>query len=192
MNTTAIAAIIVAIIAIAILAWLLVREKRRKALRSRFGPEYDRVVQNIGNRDNAEAELARREKRVKKFTIRELSTEERERYIQAWLRQQSQFIDEPAKAVSEADALVTSVMTTRGYPMTDFETQAADISVDHPRVVGNYREAHQIARQSESGQATTEDLRRAMVCYRALFEELVGKRVVTSRYEEVHKEEVHK
>jgi hypothetical protein len=124
---------------------------------------------------------ARREKRVKKLSIRALTHEERERYIRAWLRQQSQFIDEPAKAVSEADALITSVMATRGDPMTDFETKAADISVDHLRVVGNYREAHKIALRSESGEASTEDLRLARVCSRALYEELVGKCVVTSR-----------
>jgi hypothetical protein len=187
MSTITVVTVVIAIVAVAAVAWLLVRERNRKALRSRFGPEYDRLVRDSGSSATAEAELERREKRVKKFFIRGLTREERDRYVQAWIRQQSHFIDEPAKSVTEADSLITGVMATRGYPMTDFDTKAADLSVDHPQLVGNYREAHRIAQRSESPETTTEDLRRAMVCYRALFEDLVGKRVVTSEHEEVRK-----
>ncbi|MBV8845890.1 MAG: hypothetical protein JO307_24025 [Bryobacterales bacterium] len=185
MDTIAIAAIICAVIAIALVIWVVSRQRNTQRLRSRFGPEYDRAVEHTGDRRRAETDLQEREQRIKRLHIRELTGSERERFINEWIRQQSHFIDQPARAVAEADALVSQVMTTRGYPMSDFETQAADISVDHGRVVDTYREAHAIAMRSKAPETTTEELRRAMVCYRELFEDLVGRRVFTSEREEV-------
>src|SRR5215469_10318060 len=187
MDTVAIAAIIIAVIAIALIIWVIARERNSRRLRSRFGTEYDRAVENSGDRHRAETELAQREQRVKRLHIRELTGSERERFVHDWLQQQSHFIDQPARAVSEADALVTEVMNTRGYPMGDFETQAADMSVDHPQVVDNYREAHAVAVRTNAPETTTEDLRRAMVCYRVLFEDLVGRRIFSSEREEVRR-----
>ena len=168
-----IAAIIIAAVAI---GWIIARRRRTTALQSRFGPEYDRALREKG--DAAEAELLQRQKRVEKFSIRELSAAERERFITDWRVVQSRFVDDPKGAVRDADELVTRLMQTRGYPMTDFEQRAADISVDHPRVVDNYRAAHEIAIRHQSGQATTEDLRNAIIYYRSLFDELLSKPAV--------------
>ena len=187
MDTVAWAAIIVGIVAILAIVWVVMRERNSRRLRSRFGPEYDRVVEGSKDRNRAEHELARREERVRKFHIRDLTAAERDRFVKEWLQQQSHFVDQPARAVSEADGLITDVMNTRGYPMGDFETQAADLSVEHPHVVENYREAHAIAGRSSAGGTTTEDLRRAMVCFRALFEDLVGRRVFSPEHEEVRR-----
>ena len=178
MNTTAIIAIIIAIIALAVAAWAVWQTQRSKRLRTRFGPEYDYTVQREGDRRKAEAELAQREAKVKHLHIRDLSHREREQFAAAWREQQARFVEDPRMAVSEADTLVTRVMTARGYPTADYETQAAYASVDHSRVVGDYREAHSIAERSRSGQASTEELRRAMICYRRLFEDLLGSAVL--------------
>ena len=178
MNTTAIIALIVAIVAVAVAVWALMQTRRSKHLKAKFGPEYDRVVSREGDRGRAEAELSHREARVKKLNIRDLSPQEQERFATSWRQQQAQFVDDPRGAVTEADALVTTIMTARGYPTTDYHTQISDLSVDHAHVVSNYREAHEIAEANRNGKATTEDLRRAMVCYRALAEALLGRRVV--------------
>ena len=178
MSTATLIAIVIAVVAIVIALWAFARMKRTERLRSKFGPEYDRLAQREGNRGKVENELAQREKRVKKFNIRELTPQERDRFANAWLKDQARFVDDPHNAVLNADSLVIEVMTARGYPMGDFDTQAADISVDHSRVVDNYREAHDIAERCRRGQTNTEDLRRAMICYRALFEDLLGARVV--------------
>jgi hypothetical protein len=140
-------------------------------LRKKFGPEYDRAVLTHGSK--AEDKLADREKRIEKLNIRDLDPMGRERYSKQWQSVQSRFVDSPKGAVAEADDLVSSVMTARGYPVADFDQRAADISVDHPRVVQNYRSAHEIALRAGRDAATTEDLRTAMIHYRSLFEELV-------------------
>ena len=164
----------VVILLIAVLAWLYVRKRRSTTanLRQKFGPEYDRAVQTHGSERKAEATLVDREKRVEKLNLRDLDPMERERFVKRWDSIQSRFVDSPKGAVTEADDLVSSLMKTRGYPMSDFDQRAADISVDHSRVVENYRSAHEIALRVGKDAATTEDLRTAMIHYRLLFEEL--------------------
>jgi hypothetical protein len=148
--------------------------RRRAGLQRRFGPEYDRTVDARGDRRSAEAELRERELRRDKLDIVELSPAAREHYVQQWHVTQERFVDQPGAAVREADLLVQSVMRERGYPIDDFDTRAGDISVDHPHVVEEYRAAHAISTRNDHGQATTEDLRQALVHYRALFAELLG------------------
>jgi hypothetical protein len=160
-------------VAVIVVAWIVSRKRRTAALRDQFGPEYERALREKG--DRAETELLRRQRRVDKFPIRELSADERERFVTDWRLVQSRFVDNPENAAREADQLVVRLMQTRGYPMTDFEQRAADISVDHPRVVENYRAAHEIAVRHQQGQATTEDLRNAIIYYRSLFDELLSK-----------------
>jgi hypothetical protein len=167
----AVAVILVVIVAIAMYA-----RKRRNTtaeLRDRFGPEYDRAIRQHGSESKAEAKLADRETRVEMLKIRDLDLIERERYLGEWQVVQSRFVDYPKGAVTEADELVCSLMQTRGYPVADFDQRAADISVDHPRVVENYRSAHDIAVRLGRGEASTEEMRTAMIHYRSLFDELV-------------------
>ena len=163
------------ILIIAVLAWLYVRKRRSTTadLRQRFGPEYERALREHGSKRKAEAKLADREKRIEKLNIRELNPMERERFSEQWKSVQSHFVDSPKGAVTEGDDLVSSLMKTRGYPISDFDRRADDISVDHPQVLENYRSAHEIAMLVGKDQATTEDLRTAMIHYRSLFEELV-------------------
>jgi hypothetical protein len=163
------------ILVIAVVAWLYVRKRRSTTadLRQRFGPEYERAVREHGSERKAEAKLADREKRVEMLKIRDLDPMEHERFLKQWASVQSRFVDSPKGAVAEADDLVSSLMKTRGYPVSDFDQRAADISVDHPRVMENYRSAHEIALRVGKDEATTEDLRTAMIHYRSLFEELV-------------------
>ncbi len=160
---------------VAVIAWSQAQRKHKQseALRQRFGPEYDRTVNALGNRSKAEAELEARQKRVSRLDIVPLTVAEASRFQQAWVSAQARFVDDPKAAVIQADHLVYEVMAKRGYPMGDFEARAADISVDHPGVVSNYRAARAIALADERGQADTELLRRAVVHYRALFEELL-------------------
>jgi hypothetical protein len=164
--------IVIAVIAVLIIAWLVIRRRRTVRLRERFGPEYDRAVHEVGP-TRADSVLLEREKRVEKFSIRALDPDERERFVTSWRAVQSRFVDDPQKAVTEADLLVDKVMLARGYPMSDFEQRAADISVGHPHVVANYRAAREIALRHRQGQATTEDLRQATIYYRSLFDELL-------------------
>ena len=169
-------AIIVAIVVLvvgAIVAFYLQRRRTEK-LRQHFGPEYDRAVAEGGDRRLAEARLEERTERVKKFHLRPLVEEDRARFTEQWDRVQAHFVDAPAGVVAEADQLIGDLMATCGYPMGDFEQRAADISVEHPIVAQNYRAAHEIAVRQAKGQASTEDLRRAMIHYRALFEDLVS------------------
>ncbi|HLG95266.1 MAG TPA: hypothetical protein VKX49_03020 [Bryobacteraceae bacterium] len=179
MDTTAMVAIIIAVVALIVAGWAVWQTQRSRRLRSKFGPEYDYAVQREGDRRKAEAELVHREEEVKRLHIRDLTHREREEFTNAWKQQQARFVEDPRQAVTEADALVTKVMTTRGYPTADYETQAKYASVDHSRVIGNYREAHAIAERSRAGQANTEELRRAMISYRTLFEDLVGSPVLS-------------
>ncbi|HKY82182.1 MAG TPA: hypothetical protein VJM09_12015 [Sphingobium sp.] len=152
---------------------LLVRNRHRANLRAKFGSEYTRTVEEIGSPRKAEAELHEREKRVAAFSLRPLSPQQVDMFTDAWIKVQTQFVDDPQGAVSRADVLLTEVMEVRGYPIVDFERRSADLSVDHPEVVQNYRSAHDIAIRHARGEADTEDLRQAMIHYRALFEELV-------------------
>jgi hypothetical protein len=170
-----IALVAVILLIIVVLTWLYVRNRKRTTaeLRHKFGPEYERAVLTHGSERKAEAKLADREKRVEKLNIRDLDPLERERFLKRWESVQSNFVDSPKGAVAEADDLVSSLMKTRGYPVSDFDQRAADISVDHPQVVENYRSAHDIALRVGKDAATTEDLRTAMIHYRSLFEELV-------------------
>ncbi|MGD0416274.1 MAG: hypothetical protein ABSA80_13030 [Terriglobales bacterium] len=170
-----IALVAVVVVLIAALAWLYVRKRRSTTanLRQKFGPEYDRAVLKHGSERKAQAKLEDREKRVEKLSIRELDPMEHDRFLKRWEAVQSRFVDSPKGAVAEADDLVSSLMKTRGYPVSDFDQRAADISVDHPRVVENYRSAHEIALRVGKNEATTEELRTAMIHYRSLFEELV-------------------
>src|ERR1700687_3400341 len=164
----------VGIVVIAALAWAYVRKRRSTtaSLRQKFGSEYERAVQKHGSERKAEAKLADRQERVEKLKIRDLDAPERERFSKQWESVQSRFVDSPKGAVAEADDLVSSLMKTRGYPVSDFDQRADDISVDHPRVVENYRLAHALALRIGKDQASTEDLRTAMIHYRALFDEL--------------------
>ncbi len=165
----------VVIIVIAVVAWMYARKRRNTtaSLRKKFGSEYDRAVLVHGTGRKAEAKLEDREKRVEKLNLRELDPAERERFLKQWASVQSRFVDSPKGALTEADDLVSALMKARGYPVSDFDQRAADISVDHPRVVENYRSAHEIALRVGKDTATTEDLRTAMIHYRSLFEELV-------------------
>jgi hypothetical protein len=169
-----IAAAVIAVILIAIGVWYFIRQKRSEKLRERFGPEYHHTVRTLKNRDVAEAELRQREKRVSQFHIVPLPAAECIRYQDSWMAIQSEFVDHPETAVANANKLVQEVMERRGYPMARFEQSAADLSVDHPTVVENYRAAHRISERSRQGAADTEELRQALVYYRALFQDLLG------------------
>jgi len=176
---------VVVILIIAVLSWLYVRKRRSTTaeLGKKFGPEYELAVRKHGSVRKAEAKLADRQERVEKLNIRDLDPGERERFSKQWESVQSRFVDSPRGAVAEADDLVSSLMKTRGYPVSDFDQRAADISVDHPRVVENYRLAHEIVLRVRKDQATTEDLRTAMIHCRSLFEELVQVPTVVERKE---------
>ena len=176
LSTTELALIIgLAVIVVAgIAAWFFVRKRRTERLRTQFGAEYDRAVKEDGSRRHAEAGLKERTARVESLNIRPLAPGDRARFVESWRRVEARFVDGPGGAVTEADQLLGDVMSTRGYPVSDFEQRAADISVDHPLVLENYRTAHEIAVRQTQGQANTEDLRQAMIHYRTLFEELVG------------------
>ena len=175
----------VVVLVIAVLAWLYVQKRRSTTagLRRKFGPEYERAVQKHGSERKAEAKLANRQDRVEKLNVRYLDPVERERFSTQWESVQSRFVDSPRGAVAEADDLVSILMKTRGYPVSDFDQRADDISVDHPRVVENYRSAHHIALQVGKDGASTEDLRTAMIHYRSLFEELVQVPTMVERKE---------
>jgi hypothetical protein len=168
--------VVVAIVVIALLAASVVALQRRRSaqLQDRFGSEYDRVVAERGGRRDAESELQERSTRRKGFEVRDLDPAARDGYADRWEQAQRRFVDEPPAAIAEADALVMEVMDARGYPVAgDFEQRAADVSVDHPEVVEHYRAAHGISTRATEGRASTEDLRQAMVHFRALFAELL-------------------
>lgn len=165
--------VVAAVAVVAIVIWQAMRERRTRELRGRFGPEYDRALEDSESKRSAESELAARADRRDKLDITPLSPGARERYVAEWQRVQARFVDDPEGAVRESDVLIQSVMSERGYPMDDFDQRAADISVDHPRVVENYREGNRLARASALGDGTTEDLRQAMQHYRALFDDLL-------------------
>src|SRR5271155_711132 len=168
-----IAVVVIVVAGIGIL--LFVRRRRTEKLRTQFGgAEYTRAVKEGGSQRKAEAALDERAVRVERLHIRPLGPSDRARFMEAWARVQARFVDGPGGAVTDADQLLGDVMSVRGYPVSDFEQRAADISVDHPLVLENYRAAHQSALRQTRGQASTEDLRQAMIHYRTLFEELAS------------------
>ena len=159
------------VVLLAVVGLLAYRQQRSAQLRKGFGPEYDRVVEERGDQRAAESELLERRERRRSYDIKPLGAAARDRYAERWRATQAQFVDQPASALGDADTLVAEVMRERGYPVEDFEQQAADVSVDHPQVVDHYRSAHAIHTKQR---ASTEDLRQAMVHYRALFDDLLA------------------
>ena len=172
MTTTVVIIIIVLVlVAAGLFAWSAMR---RRALRDRFGPEYDRAVETTSSRTEAERELRERERRHASLELTPLSAESRESYTAQWEEVQARFVDEPAGAVGEADALVTRLIAERGYPTGDYDDQLSHLSVEHSRTLDHYRQAHDIHERNSRGEATTEQLRQALVHYRALFADLLG------------------
>lgn len=161
------------IVVVGLLAYIALSMRRTHALRARYGPEYEHLARTIGDKARVEKELDARERRVSRLHIRLLEERELGPYRDSWRSVQTQFVDDPRRAVAEADRLVQDVMNARGYPVGDFDQNAADISVDHPSVVMHYRAAHEVASRSAAGQASTEDLRQALIHYRALFDDLL-------------------
>ncbi len=178
MNQTTMLLLIAAavIVLLLIVAGVASRRRQSEELHKQFGPEYDRTVDQYGgDKSKAEQELAARDKRVEAFDIHDLRPEQRQRFQDEWRSTQAEFVDKPDMAVERADKLIQEVMRARGYPVGDFDQRAADLSVNYPNVVTNYQEAHAIALKEQKGQASTEDLRQAMVHYRALFEDLLNR-----------------
>jgi hypothetical protein len=167
------AAVVLALLVLGLTALVAHRRSRTRRLSERYGTEYDRTIKELGSRDKAERELLGRQSRAQNYTIRSLSDAERGRFTQLWNKALALFVDSPLAAVSEADQLLTEVMRVRGFPTADFDQRAADLSVDHPRLAESYHAAHDLAVKSRSGQASTEDLRQALVHCRVLFDELV-------------------
>jgi len=172
-QTWIILAAVVALALISVGAWFFYRKKQSHKLQERFGPEYDRTVNELGSRTKGESDLKAREKRVDQLEIIPLAPPEAARFSEAWRTLQGRFVDNPKGVVVQAEQLVRELMQKRGYPMGDFESRAGDISVDHPDVVANYRSAQAIAVRDRQGSADTEELRKAVVHYRALFDELL-------------------
>ena len=174
MATGAIVAIVIVVIVVAAVLFMLTAANRRRRLRERFGPEYDRAVTERGSRREAEAELSEREKHVRELDIRPLSPTARSQYQSEWTAVQEQFVDAPQAAVTGAQTLVSAVMEARGYPTQPYDQTVADLSVEHASTLDHFRAAHDISQNASAGTATTEDLRQAMIHYRALFAELLG------------------
>jgi hypothetical protein len=164
---------VAAVVVIALLLMAMLRKRRRTHLQTRFGPEYGRTVEESRSRGKAERELREREAKYDELELRPLTAASRQRYSQQWTDMQSGFVDRPQVAVADADRLITDLMRERGYPVDDFDTRSELISVDHPDVVQNYRNAHSIAQRTIEGRTSTEDLRQAVISYRALFEEML-------------------
>jgi cytoskeletal protein RodZ len=164
---------VVAVLVVGALVWVAMNKRRTEQLREQFGPEYDRTVEQTGDRRDAESELAERRARREDLDIRPLDAATRQRYAEQWRDVQARFVDEPAAALTQANGLVIMVMRDRGYPTDDFEQRAADVSVDHPQVVENYRAANTISERVGSDRASTEDMRQGLVYYRSLFAELL-------------------
>jgi hypothetical protein len=176
--TLVIILIILALLVVAAVVVLGVRASRRKKLQNTFGPEYDRVVGDADSRSEGERELREREKRHADLELKPLSAESKAKYSVAWEEVQIQFVDAPEAAVSTADELTTRLIAERGYPTGDYDDQLATLSVEHARTLEHYRDAHAISERSKNGEASTEDLRQALVHYRALFADLLGENPV--------------
>ncbi len=183
MNSTyiTIIAVVVALIIVAIiLAPMFARQKRSKRIQDKFGTEYDHTVQTLGDEKQALTELEKRQDHVDALNIHSLSASERDRYLAEWTAVQSKFVDQPGQAIVDADRLIMEVMQMRAYPVSDFEQRAADISVNYPDLVSNYRAARVIALKNQEHQADTEELRQAMIYYRSLFEELLETKTIVA------------
>ena len=176
MSTLTITIIVVVAVVIigVILGLVFARRNRSERLHKQFGPEYDHTVQTMGGEKKAQSELEERQKHVEALDIRPLSASERERYLADWTAVQAEFVDQPGEATVKADRLIMEVMQLRNYPLSNFEERAADISVNYPALVSNYRAARAIAIKNEQHKADTEELRQAMIHYRSLFKELLG------------------
>ena len=174
MSTGAIVAVIIVVIVVAAVLVVVAAANRRRRLRERFGPEYDRAVTEHGSRREAEADLAERERHVRELDIRSLSPAARSQYMSEWTAVQEQFVDAPQAAVTGAQTLVSAVMEDRGYPTQPYDQTLADLSVQHASTLDHFRAAHDISQNAAAGAASTEDLRQAMIHYRALFDELLG------------------
>jgi hypothetical protein len=179
MSTSSLVALIALVIVVVVAVGLIIKTQRSKRLRARFGPEYHRAIEETGSTTRAESRLEKLEKRVEGFKIRTLSPADRANFLAAWQRIQARFVDDPRGALTEADKLIQAIMSARGYPVTDFEQRAADISVDHQLVVDHYRAGHDISIRHTRGLTSTEDLRQAMIHYRTLFTELAGEPELT-------------
>jgi len=179
LDTNGIITVVVVLVIIgAILGLVFARRRRSERLQDHFGPEYAHTVQILGDEKKAQNELDERQKHVEALDIRPLSASERERYLADWTAVQSKFVDEPGQAIVDADHLIIEVMQVRAYPVSNFDQRAADISVNYPALVSNYRAAREIANKNEQHQADTEELRQAMIYYRSLFEELLATEAV--------------
>jgi hypothetical protein len=174
MTNAQVVLLIFVIAAVVAIILILVNVQRSRKLRAKFGPEYQRAVQETGTVTRGEARLAKLEKRVDHYHIRTLSASERGTFLEAWKVVQARFVDDPEGSLTEADRLLGQIMSARGYPVSEFDQQAADLSVNHPYVVEHYRAGHEIAVRHSQGQASTEDLRQGMIHYRKLFDDLVG------------------
>jgi hypothetical protein len=174
MSPTAVIILVIVVLVIAAAIVYGVQVSRRKKLQTTFGPEYDRVVADTGSRSEGEKELREREKRHADLELKPLSAESKAKYSTAWEEVQIDFVDDPGQAVTTADELVTKLISERGYPTSDYEDQLADLSVEHAQTLGHYRDAHAISERSKNGEASTEDLRQALMHYRALFADLLG------------------
>jgi hypothetical protein len=186
MSATTAILIVLLLIAIAVAVWAMLERRRALRIRQKFGPEYDRLAGQL-NPHRAATVLEEREKRVSHFRIRSLREDERARFAGQWRTIQERFVDDPQSAVSAADSLIQEALRTRGYPMSEFDQRAADLSVEYPHVVENYRTAHRIAMECERGAAKTEQLRQAMQHYRALFEEVLESSITMAEPVEVHR-----
>lgn len=173
-DTTLILMALLLVAGVLAVGWLVWHNVRSRRLRRQFGPEYEQTLQETGNRRAAERELEHRRHRIEKVTLRDLGTEERREFGNRWRRIQVDFVNRPKEAVEAADMLVSEVMLARGYPGGDFRQRLADASVDHADVTADYRQARAIAEKSRQGQATTEELRQSLVCYRNIFQEMLG------------------
>ena len=180
MNTTyVIVAVAIVVVVGLILGPIYSRRKRSQRFQKKYGPEYDHTVKTMGNEKKAQTEMGERQKHVETLNIRPLSVDERERYLAKWTAVQGKFVDQPGQATVEADHLIMEVMQVRAYPVSDFEQRAADISINYPALVSNYRAAREIAVKNEHHQADTEELRKALVYYRSLFDELLKTETVS-------------
>jgi hypothetical protein len=177
MSTETQVLIVVALAAVSLLVVAILASRnarsRKQRIRERFGPEYDRTIEQLGNERRAERELVARERRVQKLHINELDAAHRVQFASDWAHAQTRFVDDPSAAVREADELIKTVMRARGYPVEDFERRVEDLSVDHANVVEHYRAARALAEANSEGRADTEELRQALVHYRALFADLL-------------------
>jgi hypothetical protein len=185
-STTTAILIVSLIIAVAVAVWAMIERRRALRIRQKFGPEYDRLANQLSPHSAATV-LEKREKRVSSFHIRSLREDERGRFAAQWRSIQKRFVDDPRSAVAGADELIQEALRSRGYPMSEFEQRSADLSVEYPHVVENYRTAHRIASDAEGGRATTEELRQAMQHYRALFEDVLESKTSMPEVLEVHR-----